>query len=498
MNPPDVPLINTGPTPGQSSHRTLACVLFLCSLIISLLALVHILGLVRYTEGWQLSVASTSAIWLTVFVLCAYAKHKTLYLFSNFYVAMLALFHLGVTYSDAFGLFPDVRWHNSTDPWLIQANWYSVFALACFGTGFTFTLPGKRPIPTHAIRNPALRSAHSCGIGLFACSLLLLSFAILSLGNLLAYSRSDFFQGVGDTRALGVFLMIFPSALILLLLGAATFRERILAALLATAGFVLLLLSGYRTSALYPLILTAILWVKTGRPIPRIVATFGILLIAFSISAVGMLRLMGSYQSLDSEDFKESIEKSSIKDTFVLGQTSGLLAHVLRLVPDQYPFRYGMTHINSIKDSIPNVTSAIQESPRVTAMRRSLLNRETLSDLPPSDWLTYHVAHWAFTKGHGVGFTSIGESYLNFGIIGVMVFFLLFGYLLGKLDNVDLSRHPMALVFSSSLLWHFIRTVRDDMGNFYKPALFTLIILLVWSILFKPFSSPHNASLKSG
>lgn len=394
---------------------------------------------------------------------------------------MLMLFHLGVTYSGAFSIYDNVRW--SADPWLIHANWYVVLALGCLGIGSVPTLQPIERCVTSEQTESVLRVAYWYGLGLLVASAIFLIIAIASLGNLLAYSRVDFFRGAGDTRGLGVFLMIFPSALLLLAIGATTRVQYLFATVVGVLGFLILLFSGYRTSALFPAIQGGIIWVKTGRRIPRTLALSTIFLFALSISIIGTLRQAGSYDSLDSEDLERSIESSSLRDTFLLGQTGGLLGHVLRLVPSHDPFRYGATYLNAFPDSLPNLTGTMQESARAAAIREAMSDPTALSRMPPSDWLTYHIAHWAFGKGQGVGFTTIGEAYLNFGTVGVVLFFLFLGFLLGRLDTLCLLRRPRTFLFCSTMLWHLMRTVRDDFANFVKPAAFTLIVLALWRLV---------------
>jgi oligosaccharide repeat unit polymerase len=320
------------------------------------------------------------------------------------------------------------------------------------------------------------------GVGLLLASGLFLGLSIATVGNLLAYSRADFFKGVGDTRGLGVFLMIFPSALALMVLGARRRVGKWVAVIMAFAGFVLVMLSGYRTTAVYPLIIGAIIWTKCKRRIPLPLVAGGILIVVLGLSFVGVLRQLGPYDSLNEKTVKTSLDQTSVKDTVLLGQTGGLLAHVLRLVPREDPYRYGMTYLVGLIDAIPNIGLQIGKSKRAEVKNTVAIGYDKFQTLPPSDWLTYRVAPWAFDLGQGVGFTTIGEAYLNFGTIGVIGFFALVGFLLGKLDQIDLLHHPDWFVFASAFLWHFVRTVRDDLSNFTKPALFTLIILAIWRI----------------
>lgn len=443
-----------------------------------LISCAHIFDFARADRDWAKLVSIVSLVWASIFVFSGYLQQGTIYRFSNFYVAMLMLFHLGVTYSGAFSIYDNVRW--SADPWLIRANWYVILSLGCFGIGH---VPALHPVASTVAKEHTecvLHVAYWYGLGLLMASVIFLIIAIASLGNLLAYSRVDFFRGAGDTRGLGVFLMVFPSALLLLAIGSTTRVQQLFATVIGVLGFLLLLLSGYRTSALFPAIQGGIIWVKTGRRIPRTLALTTIFLFALAVSMIGTLRQAGSYDSLDSEDLKRSVESSSLRDTFLLGQTGGLLGHVLRLVPIHDPFRYGETYFNAFLDSLPNITGTMQESARAAAIREAMSDPTALARMPPSDWLTYHIAHWAFGKGQGVGFTTIGEAYLNFGTVGVVLFFLLLGFLLGKLDTVCLLRNPRLLLFCSTMLWHLMRTVRDDFANFIKPAVFTFIVLALW------------------
>mgnify|MGYP000167293271 FL=1 len=103
--------------------------------------------------------------------------------------------------------------------------------------------------------------------------------------------------------------------------------------------------------------------------------------------------------------------------------------------------------------------------------------------MAPSDWLTYRILRDQFDLGQGVGFTGIGEPYLNFGVSGVIAYFLLLGFLLGKLDHKNIAYYPFIYVFCCSMLWPLMQTVRNDMSNFIKPVMFMLIILSLWSVV---------------
>ena len=434
-------------------------------------------------RDWPIGVTAVCCAWLVVYSISSYLYFRVAYLFSTFYVAVLILFHLSAPIVDAVGWYPGLANAAEISPkWLELSGWYVILSLGSFGSGLALSLRQRKRAADQSHESYQNRaSLFQDGIGLLIISAGLLTWAFYTAGNLLTFSRADLFRGVGDTRGLGVFLMIFPSALVLVTLGATSRTGKVFAAVLALAGFVLVMLSGYRTSALYPLVVGAIVWRKLGRRIPSTLAAGGVIVLMLAASFVGLLRQGGSYASIDRTTIQAAAEKASPTDTVRLGQTGALLAHVLRLVPTEEGYRYGTSYLEALRRSVPNVTSEIAESSRQT-VKRAAFSGARVSQLAPSDWLTYHIAPWAFDIGQGVGFTAIGEAYLNFGTAGVVGFFGLLGFFFGRLDQVDLASHPGCLLFAAAFLWHLVRTVRDDFANFTKPAVFTLLFIIVWRL----------------
>lgn len=463
---------------------------------------------------WSVNISAVSLLYVGSFFAFAALIFKTPYLFTNVYVLALGLFHLGVTVPESLGLMQTVpestglisieNWRSgSLMKWLEHAGWYTILALTCIGVGFSVSITPtrlarmRRPVEPEA-RRRALSTTFLDGIGLLLASALMLGLAIASFGNLLSYSRVEFFRGAADTRGLGVFLMTFPSAVALVMIGARTRLQHFFAWLLFLFGFALIMLSGYRTSALNPLLIGVVVWSKIGRRIPMSYAMGAGLILVMAISAVGILRTH-KYQDLDVKKLEGSLGKSNAGDTFVtLGQTGGLLAHVLRLVPEIDSFRYGSTYAKYVVESIPNISGSINKSERTLALQASRSDSKAIARTAPSDWLTFRVLPEKFAIGEGVGFTGIGEPYLNFGLPGVVIFFLGLGYLLGRLDQINLLEHPITLVFATAILWRLAQTVRDDFGNFIKPMVFICIMLLLWRVVLRVLGRlPAQSALSS-
>lgn len=488
-----------GLTPASRSMGPWKILLLLGSGMFALIGCYQALSDPQPHSEWGIEVTVASLVFLTGFFIASSLAFRSPYLFTSAYMLALSLFHLGITIPDALGFMHIDAWHSGSHmKWLEQAGWYTVLALSCIGVGFGFALTPERMAIRYRSVEPrrtaqSLSSAYRDGIGLLLVSAVMFGMAIASFGNLLNYSRVDFFRGVGDTRGLGVFLMIFPSALTLLVIGARSRFQRVTGWGLLLFGIALIMLSGYRTSALYPLLIGAVVWVKTGRKIPTAYAVAAVMVIIVAISAVGILRTY-KYQEMDAKKLEESVQSANTQDTFrTLGQTGGLLGHVLRLVPQTDPYRYGETYLQYIMTSIPNLSLEKKESARSQVLRDMRKDPAAVTRIAPSDWLTYRLLPQIFELGEGVGFTAIGEPYLNFGLPGVIVFFVALGYLLGRLDQVNLLERPGLLIFSSAILWHLIQTVRDDFSNFLKPMLFTYVFLFCWRLMTRSLSGTTHA-----
>ncbi len=450
------------------------------------LSLFELNSVSSYTSAWESEIAYAFGIWFTCYFAGSYLYFRTLYLFTSTYIVTLALFHLGIIVPDAFGFFADSGLQvPAKQEWFRQAGWCTLLALGSFGLGFSWPLrtsPRERALSQlRPESRKNLKLLFQDGVGLLIASLACLGLAIASFGNLLNYSRVDFFRGVGDTRGLGVLLMVFPSAIIAMVVGAGTRSQRWYAAGIALVGCGLILLSGYRSAALFPMLVGAIVWTKTGRRIPHSLALGSIILVLIAISAAGSLRNVDSYKDIDSTAIAESVHHATVQDSlWTMGQTGALLGEVIRLVPRQDSYRLGQSYWLAVRSCLPNLLPTMRRSDRASGTQNSLTNVESIQNLRPADWLTYRVAPEKFDVGEGVGFTAIGEPYLNFGYVGVVIFFVLLGYGFARLDSLSLPQNRWALVFCSTMLWPLVTTVRQEIGNFLKPAFFTLLILVCW------------------
>ena len=465
--------------------------LFVVSIIIFVYSLLNVLIEPEVHANWSISVTLLSIFWIVTYILYTYCRFKTFYLLASAYILALSLFHLGTIIPASLGLIDNIVWEpvGYLARWQERSGWFTVLSLSCLGIGvgisakFSAETGLKRPVV--AVRNHALSSIYLDGIGLFVSSLVFLCMAIYSFGNLLNYSRVEFFRTASDTRGLGLFMMVLPSAAVLLAIGARSKIEKIFSIFVALSSFCMFLFSGYRSAALFPALVGIILWEKVGKKISFVFAVSAVAFVIFVIPVIGMLRGMGPYKNINSQTIEKSVKKTSSQDAFIeMGGTAGVLAHVLRLVPDQDPYRFGVTYVKAFRDSIPNIMPKMGESYRTQSRQEAFYDPYAIGSMAvPSDWITYRVARDKFNKGEGLGFSAIGEPYLNFGTVGVVVFFVVLGFLLGRLDGVNLLEHPKLLIFACAMFWPLVRTVRNDFSNFIKPAIFMFIIICIWRLL---------------
>ena len=460
------------------------------SSVFILISLFGILGSNDPTPGWTAIVTVIFFLWSGLYLASTYKYFNTIYLFTTAYVAALAIFHLGHIIPHSTGWF-DVSYLVTGEMaiWFERAGWYCILSFGSLGLGFAAAMRSSIPVPNEPedhqnISDRNLSAVYWIGIALLLASITALILMVGSVGNILRFSRSEIFAGVGDTRGFGFFLVVAPSAVVLLVTAANNRLQKQFAYTLAAFTILLLLFLGYRSSALFPTLIGAIIWVKLGRKIPTTVAIVAILVVLIAIPTVRYLRALGPYQDISQQDVAQSLEASKVQDVFIeLGGVSTVVAYVLKWVPSEYPYRYGQSYVLAAADAIPNIGLTAEKSGRDEFLRKGMADKKAIYHMNPAEWFTYVSDSDFFRRGGGTGFSTIAEAYLNFGLPGVIAYFSLLGFLLGRLDQVDLRMHPRILFFSGALLWPLLKTVRNAFGVFLKPVGFILVSILIWKII---------------
>lgn len=464
--------------------------LLLCSSVaLGALALANVLGPVRMLADWPSYVAMAFLVWFSIYLFATYRAFGSMYLFASAYVICLAAFHLGHVAVHVTGL-ADLSYLVTGDMarWHQVAAWYCMLAYAAFGIGLSLSMSGRGSVPAATLAADRLEqnlsSAFWIGVALLLAAVAALLLTVGSVGNILRFSRAEIFAGVGDTRGYGYFLMVAPSAAVLLLAGANTVARRWFAYTIGAVLALAILFLGYRSSVLFPALLGAVLWVKLGRRIPLGVVVVAVVIVAIAIPSVRYLRAQGPYQDVTREDVQQALSQGSEAQNALLeiGGVSTVVAYVVKTVPHEWPYRWGQSYWLALKTSIPNFGSGIAASEREAVSSGGIVNRDMLSEMHPADWYTFVVDRWMFDSGGGAGFSTIAEAYLNFGTWGVVGFFALLGFGLGRLDRADVRADGRVLVGAGALLWPLLKTVRNTFGVFVKPLVFIVLTIVVWKL----------------
>ncbi len=469
--------------------------LIMFSIFLILLSLWNILLNDSFTKYWPGYISIIFLLWFGMYMLTTYKYFRSVYLFSTVYIVSLAIFHLGHVVLHSSGSEFILHYESGEMAvWFERAGWSSLLALACLGLGIGLTFKSRRILGSKAklrlmnirIKRKEFESNFSMtyfvGIGLLFASLISLAITAATVGNIFQFSRTEVFGGVGDTRGFGFFLVVMPSAMILMVVGAVKRTEKWIAYALAVFSFFTLMMLGYRSSALFSALIGIVIWVKIGKKIPFTVAISLSIFVMIAIPTVRYLRDLGAFQDISQEKVFQSYQATKMKEVIEeIGGTNSIVAYTLKWVPAQEPYRHGKSYLWAAGTVLPNLGNRQASSDRAESKKADIEN--SLRDGNPADWFIYKTNWWKFKHGLGAGFSAIAEPYLNFGYFGIVVYFVGLGIVLGKLDNVALYSHPEELILSGSLLWPLMKTVRNSFVVFLKPLGLIVAAMLIWRII---------------
>ena len=103
------------------------------------------------------------------------------------------------------------------------------------------------------------------------------------------------------------------------------------------------------------------------------------------------------------------------------------LVHTVRLMENE-SYRWGRTYWLALQRVVPNLSLEWQGATYIP-----------LEDLPPTHWVTRLAAPWKYNHYGGIGFSAVAEPYINFGLAGVVAYFLFLAMALVWADRFDAS-----------------------------------------------------------
>lgn len=202
------------------------------------------------------------------------------------------------------------------------------------------------------------------------------------------------------------------------------------------------MLIGYRASAIIPVIIilyclhvkasfskSAAINRKTKKTIIKscLLASLVVVFIFPMVRATrnsGGLTLTSILTAFSVENFRELF--TTVND---MGKSLQTVIFTIRLVPTEYPYRYGVSYLMNLTQIIPNFFWTRHPA-------------EVYGSL--GKWLTRIVDPAFYQYGGSLGFSCVAESYINFGYVGITVFPFIFGRILQTVEEkIDASAKPV-------------------------------------------------------
>jgi hypothetical protein len=416
--------------------------------------LVTLLGLTLLLPGAGGPLA-VAGVWMLCLAIVVCASPKGVLSLAPLYLVALAAFHLGVVVPGAFGIRPDVP-----PSWLKSA--YLGKALGLFSTAaVAFTLGAASTRREAAYEETSFpqsqRELFLVGCGVAALGATLLWTGVHDLGLLSARYSAYFERAIReDVRFFGFGLMLFPIGLLVAAVGATPRQMFALGAILAVV-LGPLFLRGFRGPVMIQATTLVAVWAHKDVRVARYLAVAGALA---ALVLVPVIRATRDSEAGSSRSVRQIDPAAGLLETGGSLQPLTLTAERVDLGLER--LWMGRSYVMAIKRIVPNVSKWAPASGL---------------EMAPSVWATMHADPWAYDHAGGVGFSGVAEPYLNFGATGVVLVFLLLGFVVHRWDcwlTVDPFRAAIGAASFGGVLW----TVRNDSMELFRVLAFASATVL--------------------
>jgi len=294
--------------------------------------------------------------------------------------------------------------------------------------------------------------------------------ATIGMGRFFGSAYSFELYALTDSRLLqtGLFWLL-PASLLIALAGARRGLETRLVLTCCGGALVALLAVGNRGSGITFAAAALIVWTYTRGSVSLRTAGVAGLSLLFLLPTVAAVRRLPR-NAVRLEDLTAAAaEATPLQALAETGASLRPLVETLRLVPAEVPYRLGRSYLSAALRLVPNA-----------GIDRSEQEGADPADLPPNHWITYTVAPWTYASFGGLGFSGIAEPYLNFGVLGVAIYFLGLGLCFGRAERALASGAPRRTVALAAVVFMpLLLTVRNDFHNFVRPAVWGVCVVLL-------------------
>lgn len=383
------------------------------------------------------------------------------------YLVLLGLFHLGLLVPSALGLYDVGRIGWSETHGTSKGVGLVIYAILAFQVGI-FGAFIRPPRPKGSVAKNGIELEDS-GIFFAGCLLFVVAVIMFAAGLIgldptnywrLTYSETFRLRAETDPRFFGTGITIASIGLCLAVAGGSKRQLRFgfLCAVIWVSG---LFYFGFRGLTLIDGLIVYAIAVKKECLFPKWLPWCAAALL---LIAVPMERIARD-EPLDTRSVPTTLRDVNLLDAPAeMGASIRPLIETADLV-DSTNYRHGRTYLTAIKGVLPNL-----------AIRWEALSTESLDELPPDRWITAVVDPWLYRNYGGLGFSAVAEPYMNFGIVGVIAYFILVAFFLVRLEQVSV-RNSHALAAWGLILGPLLWTTRNDFSNFFRPAIWGLVCL---------------------
>jgi hypothetical protein len=383
------------------------------------------------------------------------------------YLVVLGVFHLGLIVPWALGIY-DISRTPAFAPYGLSRSIALIdYSISAFLIGTVLAL---KSIKVHRemanengtdYENPEVYVA---GCLLLAAGIAMFVIGLIGLDPLgyfrLTYSETYRLRAESDPRLFGSGITIAFIGLSIAASGASRHRFRAVSAI-GAIWLASLTYLGFRGPTVIAALIVYIIARKKGLQVPRFVP---ILAAVFLLVLLPVLHV-GRELPLNDRLSHMSLKEINLLDAPAeMGISIRPLVETVDLVGPN-DFRLGRTYWIAIKAIVPNL-----------ALRWEAPSTMSDADLPPSHWITAVVDPWTYKNYGGMGFSAIAEPYMNFGVLGVLIYFLVLSFFLIYLEQISI-RTSYALAAWALILGPLLWTTRNDFTNFFRPAAWGLLTL---------------------
>lgn len=401
---------------------------------------------------------AATAVWAVCLFVLARSHPSGLLSFGCLYLLLLGVFHLGLVAPLALEATPAAApaWTRSLAFPTAVSLVSIAFAAFTLGARFRGAIPhGVEPIPPRPM------------LFFTGAAVALLGAALLLVGGrqagVFSAGYGEFFQHsmTADVRLFNVGLMVFPIGFVVAAVGST--RRQILAIVGGVVAVLApLFLAGFRGPVIVHLATLMAVWAHKDFPAARRAA------LALAVVAVVLVPAVRFTRDTRG-DLSEGL---AAYDPLALFTEAGTSLYPLVITADRIdsgaePLWLGRSYVTALGRTLPNL-----------GQRASLDAR----GLTPNGWATLQADRWLYVRGGGIGFSGVAEPYLNFGRVGVVVFFFLLGLVLQRWESW-LARDPFRAAAAAATFGFVLWTVRNEAMELFRSMAFAgLVVGGAWMV----------------